>query len=207
MVTVSEIGSSCDVVIRGKYPLFSETHFDKILSDSGYERKIDTKNNNQTYYQKEDIIIFNNFPQNTIALRLSNVISIQSKYSEFSSLLAKLGFKPESISTLGGHFKTFVTDIGNPQLFLDKLFDEKAKTTLSEKLKIIPTFLSVVIANTDSAEMDLQIRLEPLNSSPKDSLYVDIVFRTVKYDVFNDFISKFGADFINGIIRSIDEVK
>lgn len=190
MVTVPEIGSVCNIQIRGKYPLFSQTDFDQILSDSGFERKADTQNNNHPYYQKEEIIIFNNFPQNTIVVKLNNTISIQTKYSEFSTLLAKLGFKPESISVLSGHFTTFVTDIGNPQQFLDKLLNEKSKTMLSEKLKIIPTFLSVVIANIDSTEKDLQIRLEPLNSSPQDSLYVDIIFRTVKYDVFNDFISK-----------------
>lgn len=207
MVTVSEIGSTCDIQIRGKYPLFSETHFDQILSDSSYERKIDTQNNNQPFYQKEEIIIFTNFSQNTITLRLRNVISLQPKYAEFSTLLAKLGFKPESVSVLGGQFKTFVTDIGLPQVFLNKILNNNVKSTLTEKLQLTLGILSVVVANTDSAEIDLQIRIEPLNSSPQDSLYVEVIFRTVDYNAFNDFIGKFGADFISEIISSIDEVE
>ena len=92
MVKVSEIGALCDIMIQGKYPLFTETHFDQILTKDNYERQMDTKNNNQIYYRKDDIIIFTNFPQNTITLRLFNTISLQTKYSEFSTLLAKLSF-------------------------------------------------------------------------------------------------------------------
>lgn len=207
MVTVSEVGSSCDIQIRGKYPLFSELNFHQILSDSGYERKLDTKNDNQPFYLKEDIVIFSNFAQNLITLRLRNTISIQTNYDEFTTLLAKLGFKSESVSVMGGHFKTFVTDIGTPQIFLDKLLNEKVKTALSKKLQITPTFLSVVIANTDTADMDIQIRIEPLNSSPLDTLYLELIFRTTKHDVFNDFVNRFGADFIKDIIDTIGEAK
>jgi len=212
LVTVPEVGSSCDIQIRGKYPLFSEINFHQILTDSGYERKLDTKNDNQPYYLKDDTVIFSNFAQNLINLKLRNTISIQTKYDEFTTLLAKLGFKSESVSVMGGHFRTFVTDIGAPQIFLDKLLNEKVKTALSKKLQITPTFLSVVIANTviantDTADMDIQIRIEPLNSSPLDSLHLEVIFRTTKHDVFNDFVNRFGADFIKDIINTIGEAK
>lgn len=207
MVNVSEIGSKCDIAIQGKYPLFSEALFDKILSDDNYERQIDTKNKDQVYYRKGDIIIFTNFQLNTITLRMFNTISIQTKYNEFSTLLAKLSFKPEHIALMAGRFQTFVTDSGDPQLFLSKLFNEQAKTMLSEKLQIKASVLSVVIANSDAQDVDMQMRLEPLGSSPKDSLFVEFTFRTTKYDVFNDFVSKFGADFISKIINSINELK
>ena len=77
MVTISEIGSSCDVAIQGKFPLFSEIHFDNTLTTEQYERQIDTQNNNQVYYRKDDIIIFTDFPRNLITLRLYNIISIK----------------------------------------------------------------------------------------------------------------------------------
>jgi hypothetical protein len=180
MVNVSEIGSLCDITIQGKYPLFTETHFDQILIKDNYERQIDTQNNNQTYYRKGDVIIFTNFQQNTITLRLFNTISLQTKYGEFSTLLAKLSFKPEHISIMGGNFKTFVTGIGTPQVLLNKFFNEKAQTKLSDKLRIKASILSVVVANADASDVDLQVRIEPLNSSPLDSLYVEFIFRTIK---------------------------
>lgn len=206
MINVSEVGASCDIVIQGKYPLFSETQFNSIMITDEYERKIDAQNNNQVYFQKEDIIIFSNFKQNTITLRLSNTISIQTKYDKFSKLLAKLSFKPENISVLGGHFKTFVTGLDDPQLFLNNILNPKIKSTLADKLNIKPGILSVVIANTDVTEVDMQIRMEPLASNPKESLYIEFVFRTVKYGAFDAFIGKFGADFIKDVIRSISEV-
>jgi len=205
MVNVSEVGSSCDISIQGKYPLFSQTQFNTIMIDDKYEKKVDVQNNNQIYYQKEDIIIFSNFKQNTITLKLSNTISIETKYSEFSKLLAKLSFKPEHIALLGGHFKTFVTDGGDPQLFLNNILNPKIKTTLADKLNIKPGILSVVIANTDIKEVDMQIRMEPLATNPKESLYIEFVFRTVNYGAFNTFIGKFGADFIKDVIHSISE--
>ncbi len=207
MVNVSEIGSNCDIAIQGKYPLFSQTHFDQTLTKDNYERQIDTQNNNQTFYRKDDVIIFTNFPQNTITLRLFNTISLQTKYNEFSILLAKLSFKPDSISIMGGNFKTFVTGNGNPQLFLNKFLSEKAQNVLTDQLQIKPTILSLVIANSDVKDVDMQIRMEPLNSSPLDSLYLEFIFRTTKYSVFNEFISKFGADFISGIIEKMNELK
>lgn len=203
MVIVSEVGSSCDIGIQGKYPLFTETSFDEILIKDNYERQIDTQNNNQVYYRKGDIIIFTNFQQNTITLRLFNTISLQTKYKEFSILLAKLGFKPEHISVMGGNFKTFVTNAGTPQVLLNKFFNEKTQTKIAEQLRIKPSILSIVIANSDPSEVDLQVRVEPLNSSPLDSLYVELIFRTTKYDVFNEFISKFGAEFIKDFIENI----
>lgn len=206
MVNISEIGASCDIGIQGKYPLFSEAHFDKTLLDDGFKRQIDTKNNNQVYYRKEDIIIFTNFQQNSITLRMINTISIQTKYNEFSTLLAKLSFKPEGIALMGGAFKTFVTDV-NPQTFLSKFFNQKAQTVLADKLQIRPSVLSLVIANSDVTDVDMQVRLEPLNSSPKDSLYVEFIFRTTRYEAFNEFIGKFGADFISEIINSINELE
>jgi len=207
MVIVSEVGSLCNIQIRGKYPLFSASDFDQILSKVGFERKIDTQNNNYPYYQKGESIIFNNPTQHTIILKLSNTISIQTKYLEFSTVLAKLRFKPESIAMLGGQFTTFVTNVGNTQSFLDKFLNQNAQTALSDKLKINPTVLSIVIANKAITDVDLQLRLEPLNSSPEDSLYVDMVFRTTNYENFNEFISKFDANFIREIIDSISEVK
>lgn len=207
MVNVSEIGSHCDIIIQGKYPLFSQTHFDQTLTKDNYERQIDTQNNNQTYYRKDDIIIFTNFPQNTITLRLFNTISLQTKYNEFSTLLAKLSFKPEAILMMGGNFKTFITDNGNPQLFLNKFLNGKAQTVLSKQLQITPSILSIVIANSDATDVDLQVRIEPLNSSPLDSLYVEFIFRTTKYDVFSEFIGKFGADFIRELIENMNEIK
>ena len=205
MINVSEVGSSCDIQIQGKYPLFSETQFNKIMMDDQYERKIDAQNNNQPYYQKEDIIIFSTFKQNIITLRLTNTISIEKKYSEFSSLLAKLSFKPEHIALLGGHFRTFITGEINPQSFLDNVMNPKLKTTLADKLDIQPGIISVVLANTDVKDVDMQIRLEPLASNPKESLYVEFIFRTTNYHAFNEFISKFGADFIKEIVTSIGE--
>ena len=108
---------------------------------------------------------------------------------------------------MGGNFKTFVTDTGNPQLFLNKFFNEKAQTVLSKQLQIKPSILSIVVANSDATDVDLQIRVEPLNSSPLDSLYVEFIFRTTKYDVFSQFISNFGADFIKELIGNISEVQ
>jgi len=207
MVNVSEIGSTCDIGIQGKYPLFSEAHFDKTLSDNDFKRQIDTQNNNQAYYQKGDVIIFTNFQQNTITLRMVNTISIQTNYKEFTTILAKLSFKPEAIALMGGDFKTFVTDGVNPQTFLSKFFNQKAQTVFADKLQIKPSVLSLVVANADVTDVDMQIRLEPLNSSPKDSLYVQFIFRTTKYEVFNEFIAKFGADFISDIINSINELE
>ena len=136
-----------------------------------------------------------------------NTISIQTNYNEFSTLLAKLSFKPEHIALMGGNFKTFVTDGVNPQTFLSKFFNQKAQTVLADKLQIKPSVLSLVIANSDTTDVDMQVRLEPLNSSPKDSLYVEFIFRTTKYEVFNEFIGNFGADFISKIINSIDELE
>jgi len=207
MLNVPEIGSRCDVVIQGKYPLFSEAHFDKILTDDKYERQIDTQNNNQTYYRKDDIIIFTDFPRNTITFRLFNTISIQTKYAEFTKLLAKLSFKSEHILTLGGNFYTFVTGNGNPQIFLNKFFDKQARSVLSTQLKIQPSIFSIVFSNPNVPDVDIQVRLEPLASSPQDSLYVEFAFRTTKYDIFNEFISKFGADFIQDTIKSINDIK
>jgi len=207
VVTVSEIGSSCDIIIQGKYPLFSEIHFDKILATDKYERQIDTKNNNQVYYRKGDVIIFTDFPKNQITLRLFNTISLQTKYGEFSTLLAKLSFKPEHIAMLGGSFQTFVTGYGDPKIFLNKFFNEKSRSVMAEQLHITPSILSLVIANSDVQDVDMQVRIEPLNSSPKDSLFLEFIFKTTKYDVFNDFISKFGADFIRVTLDSINEIK
>lgn len=207
MVNVSEIGSSSDIVIQGKYPLFSQTHFDQTLIDSAYERQIDTANNNQTYYRKGDVIIFTNFPQNIITLRLFNTISLQTNYNEFIKLIAKLSFKPEHVAIMGGNFKTFVTDNGNPQLFLNKFFNEKAQTVLAQQLKITPSILSIVVANSNATDVDMQVRMEPLNSSPLDSLYLEFIFRTTKYEAFNDFISKFGAEFIQEFIENINRIK
>jgi len=107
---------------------------------------------------------------------------------------------------MGGHFKTFVTDV-NPQTFLSKFFNQKAQTVLADKLQIKPSVLSLVVANSDVTDVDMQVRLEPLSSSPKDSLYVEFIFRTTKYDAFNEFIGKFGADFISEIINSINELE
>lgn len=205
MVNVSEIGSTCDISIQGKYPLFSETQFNQLMLDGNYEKKIDVQNNNQIYYEKEETIIFNIAKQNTITLRLRNTISLQTKYSDFSQLLAKLSFKPENISVLGGQFKTFVTGNGDPQLFLNHILNPKVKSALTDKLNIKPGILSVVVANTDIAEIDMQIRMEPLATSPKESLYIEFVFRTIKYEAFNEFISKFGADFIKEVIHTISE--
>lgn len=207
MVNVSEIGSQCDIVIQGKYPLFSQTHFDQTLINDEFERQIDTKNNNQVYYQKGDVIIFSNFQTNTITLRLFNTISIQTKYNEFSVLLAKLSFKPEAIAIMGGNFTTFVTGNGSPQTFLNKFFNEKSKPVLSEHLNITPTILSLVVANSNVKDVDMQVRMEPLNSSPQDSLYLEFVFRTTTYDAFNDFISKFGAEFIQEFVEKINGIK
>jgi len=207
MVSVSEIGASCDIIIQGKYPLFSEIHFDKILSTDKYDRQIDTQNNNQVYYRKEDVIIFTDFPKNQITLKLFNTISLQTKYTEFSTLLAKLSFKPEHIALLGGSFQTFVTGYGDPKIFLNKFFSEKSQSVMSDQLKITPSILSLVIANSNVQDVDMQIRIEPLNSSPKDSLFVEFIFRTTKYEVFNDFISKFGADFIRDTLDKINEIK
>ncbi len=207
MVNVSEIGSTCDIGIQGKFPLFSEAQFDKTLSDDSFERLIDTANNNQVYYRKGDVIVFTNFQQNSITLRMLNTISIKTKYNEFTTLLAKLSFKPEHVALMGGSFKTFVTDGINPEIFLGKFFNQKAKAVLSDKLQIKPTFLSLVVANSDVTDVDMQVRVEPLNSSPKDSLYLEFVFKTTKYEVFNEFIGKFGADFISEIINSINELE
>ncbi len=55
MVNISEIGASCDIGIQGKYPLFSEAHFDKTLSEGEFKREIDTQNKNQVYYRKGDV--------------------------------------------------------------------------------------------------------------------------------------------------------
>jgi len=205
MVNVSEVGASCDIGIQGKYPLFSETQFNQLMLDADYKKQIDEQNNNQVYFRKEDTIIFNNVKQNTITLRLLNTISLQPKYSDFSQLLAKLSFKPENISVLGGNFKTFVTGNGDPQLFLNNILNPKVKSSLADKLNIKPGIISVVIANTDVTEVDMQIRMEPLSSSPKESLYIEFIFRTVKYDAFNDFIGKFGADFIKEVLTTIGE--
>ena len=81
----------------------------------------------------------------------------------------------------------------------------KIKSALADILNIKPGILSVVIANTDVKEVDMQIRMEPLASNPKESLYMEFIFRTVNYDAFNTFIGKFGADFIKDVIHSISE--
>lgn len=206
MISVSEVGSSCDIRIQGKYPLFSETQFDNIMVNAGYVKKVDVQNNNQGYYQKEDIIIFSMPKQNIITLRLLNTISIQTKYSAFTDLLAQLSFKPEHIALLGGNFKTFVIGNGNPQLLLNHILNPKVESTLANKLDIKPGIISVVIANTEVKEVDLQIRMEPLASNPLESLYMEFVFRTVSYNAFNEFVGKFGVDFIKDVIHGVSEV-
>lgn len=206
MVHVSEVGSLCDIQIRGKFPLFSEINFDKLLQEAGYERRVDTNNNDQPYYVKDEIIIFNDFVQNTITLKLRNIISFQPQYDEFVALLVRLGYKPESAAVMGGHFRTFVTDMNTP-IFLDKLLNEKAKTLLSTKLDITPNILTVTLVNSDPTIEDLQIRLEPLNSSPNDSMYIDVIYRTAKHDNFNEFINKFDADFIKELVNTISGAK
>jgi len=62
-----------------------------------------------------------------------------------------------------------------------------------------------VIGNTDVTQVDMQIRIEPLATNPKESLFMEFVFRTVKYEAFDEFIGKFGADFIKEIITTISE--
>jgi|GEM_PF-6093309 len=207
MLNVSEIGSTSDISIQGKYPLFSETHFDQTLINAKYERLIDTQNNNQVYYRKEDVIIYTDFPQNTITLRLFNTISIEKKYNEFSKLLAQLSFKPEHVSIMGGYFRTFITGNGDSLSFLNKFFNEKAKTVISQQLTMTPSISSITIANSDVPDVDMRVRMEPLNSSPKDSLYMEFIFRTANYQVFNDFIGKFGAQFIQEFILSINSIQ
>lgn len=207
MANVSEIGSICDIIIQGKFPLFSQIQYDETLKNAEYEIKVDTQNNNQIYYQKGDIIIFSNFMQNTITFRVFNTISIQTKYDEFKQLLAKLNFKPESVAVMGGEFKTFVTNNGSPHEFLNKFLNEKAKSAFGKQLNINPNILSIVVANSPVKDVDMQIRLEPLQSSPLDSLFVSVLFRTTNYNEFNEFILKFGADFIGEMLDSINRLE
>jgi hypothetical protein len=138
---------------------------------------------------------------------LFNTISIENKYNEFTRLLAQLSFKPEHVSIMGGYFRTFITGNGNPQLFLNKFFNEKAKVVVSQQLTMNPSILSITVANSDVPDVDMQVRMEPLNSSPKDSLYMEFIFRTANYQVFNDFVSKFGAEFIQEFILSVNGIE
>ena len=106
---------------------------------------------------------------------------------------------------LGGNFKTFVTGNGDPQNFLNNILNQNVKSKLAEKLNINPGIISVVVANTDVTEVDMQIRMGPLASNPKESLYIEFVFRTIKYDTFNEFIGKFGVDFIKEVVQTVSE--
>lgn len=207
MVIVSEVGGQCDISMQGKFPLFSQTQYDQTLKDAGFEIKVDTQNNNQVFYQKGDVIVFANFNQYSITLRMFNTISIQTKYSEFATLLAKLNFKPESMAVMVGDFKTFVTDVGNPHDFLNKFLNEKTKSSFGEQLQIDPSVLSIVLANSSVQDSDMQVRLEPLHSSPQDTLFISILFRTTNYTNFNNFVLKFGADFIRDMIENIVRLK
>jgi len=205
MVKVLEIGSMCTVQLIAKYPLFTEQRFHETLLELGYENGIDTTNNDQPFYKKDDIIIFTDYKQLRLVLKLRNVVTIQQKYNEFITLLAKLGFQKDALTGMSVDLNTNITDINDPLIFATKLLKETKSVKIGEYLNIAPSILSIVLANTDATNTDIQIRLEPLTSSPKDTLYCNIKFGTKNYDVFDKFMSNLNTKFISDLIIIVDE--
>jgi len=207
MVKVPDIGSTTVISFQTKYPTFSQADFDTVMTGMGFERNIlpatQVSSATQINYTKENMVVNGDMQKYILNFQLFNTINLSSMYEEVKQALAKLKIDPNSVHLMGLRCTTMAHDVGNPEENLTSLLNNDTKEKISKSLGIEPSLFSLVIGNKNPQEEDLQIRIEPLLSNPKDSYFMEINYRTSSHTKFDSFIGKFGSDIISAIATAM----
>ena len=204
MITPTKLGSQITISFQAKYPTFSSADFDKIMIDLGFQRNSNQNQTGQQYfYTKNNITIEEISINQTVNFQFLNEINISELYDKIKNILLHLKINPTTIHIMMLDCKTMVHGIDNPENTLTMLISDQAKEKIEKSLKIKPAVYSLVLVNQDPQEEDLQIRIEPLATNPKESFYIHIKYSTKLHDKFDSFITEFNEDKIRNIINSV----
>lgn len=210
MVRTSEIGSSTIISFQTKYPTFSDVDFDKTLTDLGFQRgttqvTLDATKPQQIIYTKENTVAYFIPQSNILNFRLFNIVNISKVYEDIKKTLLSLKIEPISIHLMGLDCKTMAHEVGDPKNNLTTLFSAEAKKRIATILEFEPAVVSLVLANKDPQVENLQIRIEPLATNPKESFFIHINYKTSSHEKFNSFIGKFGEETISNIAKCMSD--
>lgn len=211
MVSVLGVGSSVIISFQTKFPTFSVVEFASTLEELEYaqaQQQIDLKTGKPTsvlIYRKQDIQVDADLAKNILNFRILNTIKIDEVYDEITKTLVKLHVEPKSINLMGIDCKTRAHEVGNPEHNLTALIDKNVISQLSKTLDFDPGIVSIVLANKNPQDEDLQIRIEPLNTNPTESYFVHLNYKTQSHEKFNAFISKFGPSLIEDLVEVLNK--
>lgn len=204
MVKVLDVGSTTIISFQTKYPTFSAIEFDKKLTDLQYQSKIvynalgsDPPQSKE--YSKEDIVINFNNVSNVLTFILFNTINLTDVYKEITNIIASLKIDHDAIQLMGLNCTTRAHDVGNPESKLSSLLKSEVVNDLSKTIGYEPGIGSLVLVNKNPVDEDVQVRIEPLASNPKESFHIVIAYKTNKPEKFNEYITQFG-------IKKIEEI-
>jgi len=210
MVRILDVGSGIIISFQTKFPTFSVAEFDSTLTDLGYAR-LQLPSDTQTQqtgiiaYTKQDVTVDADFLKNILNFRISNTIKIETLYKEITQTLVKLHIEPNSIHLMGLKCTTRAHEVGDPEQNLTALVDKNILTQISATLDFDPGIMSIVLANRNPKDEDLQIRIEPLSTNPSETYFIMLNYRTPSHEKFNTFIGKFGPSLIEKLVEVISK--
>lgn len=204
MVRTSEVGSQTIVSFQTKFPVFTILDLDTVMTELGFAKNVSQATAGQpqqTIYSKGNVYV--DYQNNTINFRFLNIVNISNNYEDVKQTLLKLNINNDSIHLMGLNCKTMVHEVGDPESILTKLISPDAKERIKNSLDMEPGVTSLVLANNNPQDEDIQIRIEPLASNPKDSFFININYKTSVHKKFNEFISNFGESKLMAIVKGV----
>ncbi len=209
MVSTNAIGSTVIISFQTKFPTFSDSDLDNVMTELKYQRnpsKPEVGGQSSGYfYTKGNITVDVDWKNYVLNFRFFNSLNIKEAYSDVKKTLLTLKIDPKSIALMGLDCRTMAHDVGVPSEHLTSLLSDKAKTRISKSLGFEPTVFSMVFVSKEPIDEDMQIRIEPLVSNVNESFFIHVNYKTRSHDKFDAFIGKFDEDTIKGIATSMSE--
>ena len=208
MVKTSEIGSTTMISFQTKYPTFSGADFERVLNELGFQKNQINRGVGQIQqitFTKENLTVSIDPQTYIINFQFFNTININNKYKDVQDTITRLNIDLDSMHLMGLDCRTMAHEVGDPEDNLSSLISNSAKKNIFNLTDMAPSVYSLVLVNKDPDDEDIQIRVEPLASNPKESFFIHINYKTTSHEKFNDFIGKFGEEKVRSIAESMSE--
>lgn len=178
------------------------------MTELGFQRNISQNpavpgSTSQYFYTKENITVHEVSAVQTVHFQYLNILNISKPYGEVADILSRLKISPNSTNLMTLDCQTMAHDVGDPQSNLTSLISSHSKKRIERCFNTRPSIFSIVLRSQSSRDEDLQIKIEPLASSPTDSFFIYLAYKTRLHDRFDAFIKDFNEDKIKEIAESV----
>ena len=204
------------LTLRTKYRTFTPDQFTAVFYEKGYTNTQVVANVSDNpvappvptvMFSKGDLLILFNDSENLIKFHAVNKTDVNELFEgEIKQVLISLNYRPPAVATMKLEMTAVVSGMGSPKKALTSLLDNQFASKIKKMHSMDDmTAASIKMVQSDTAHTEsLTTTLEPLNTDPEKSYFVNIEYVTNDNDKFTNFVRGVGASMIERVVRGVE---